>query len=46
MSMTEDADMRPVFEGGEEAATSASKYLEARHIRSSITLAEDCRPGM
>ena len=46
MSANHGADMRTVFEGGEEEATSASNYLDARHIRSSITLAEDCRPGM
>ena len=46
MSTNEDIEMQPIFEGGEEAAWTASKYLEARHIRSTITLAEDCRPGM
>ena len=46
MNTNENPEMQSIFEGGEEAAVAASKYLEARHIRSTITLAEDCRPGM
>ena len=44
--MHDNAQMQTIYEGHEEVAQRASKFLKARGVRSTITLAEDCAPGM
>ena len=46
MNTVEENDMTAIQEGEEQAILTASKYLSGRGIESTITLAEDCRPGM
>jgi len=46
MNRAEASDMEPIQEGEEQSILTASKYLSGRGIESTITLAEDCRPGM
>ena len=40
MSTHENLEMKAIYEGEEEVAQTASKYLKSRGIRSTITLAE------
>ena len=44
--MHDNAPMKAIYEGDEEVAQRASKYLKARGVQSTVTLAEDCAPGM
>ncbi len=45
MTSSKENQLTPIQEGAEEAILSASKYLESQGIGSTVTLAEDCRPG-
>ncbi len=45
MDTIESTPMTSIQEGDEQPILRASKYLKAQGIRSTVTLAEDCRPG-
>ena len=45
MSMENTEELKPLFEGGEQAIQEAAIYLTSLGIKNSVALAPGCTPG-